>query len=68
MFCYLILKYNIYIPHYWFDNKTQLNIMIPDQSSIKLKTQQEKCCNGFKKKKTSFKQVDTAKILVNLLT
>ena len=68
MFCYFILKYNIYIPHYWFDNKTQLNIMIPDQSSIKLKTQQEKCYNGFKKKKTSFKQVDTAKILVNLLT
>ena len=41
MFCYLILKYNIYIPHYWFDNKTQLNIMIPDQSSIKLKTARE---------------------------
>ena len=48
-------------------NHLFLNIIIQRQSPIKLETQQGTYCNG-SKKKTSFKQVKTTRILVDLIT
>ena len=64
IFRFLILKDTTYLHTIiLIVNHLLLNIIIQRQSPIKLETQQGTYCNGIKKK-TSFKQVKTTRILV----